>query len=90
MTNVNDFYEYVKSFYGKGEFMGFDASNDTIYVACCMVARRKDQDFCGDSMDRERVRLLLEEFGYSEQPRDAEEKHRAKWSADVKKLLAEI
>lgn len=62
----NDFYEYVKQFYGNGGLYEFDASHDTIYAACAMVWRRKDIEFCGDTVDRESVRELLEKFGYNE------------------------
>jgi len=66
MTKTQDFYDYVKGFYGRGGIYEFNAPHNVIYVACCLVAQRKDIPFDGDTVDRESVRETLERFGYSE------------------------
>ena len=66
MTKAQDFYDYVKGFYGRGGIYEFNAPHNVIYAACCLVAQRKDIHFDGDTVDREAVRETLERFGYSE------------------------
>jgi len=58
MTDIQDFVDYVDSFYGQ---------NDPLYPM--MSRETKTNKFCtwgdGDSLDRERVRdILLEEYNY--------------------------
>ena len=63
-TKTQDFYNYVLGFYGKGGIYEMNAPHNVIYVACCLVAQRKDIPFDGDTVDREHVREILERFGY--------------------------
>lgn len=65
-TKTQDFYDYVLGFYGKGGIYEMNAPHNVIYVACCLVAQRKDIPFDGDTTDREHVREILERFGYYE------------------------
>lgn len=60
------FFEYCADFY-----LGADAvypvknlTKPVLLSACNLVAHRKDIDFEGDSIDRERVREILESLGY--------------------------
>ena len=73
MTKTQDFYDYVLSFYGKGGIYELEAPCNVIYVACCLVAQRKDVPFNGDTVDRESVRDILARFGYGHK------KKRAAW-----------
>lgn len=60
------FKTYVRGFYGKGGIYEFNAPKGAIDTACEMVSKRADIPFEGDSVDRERVRDILERLGYSE------------------------
>jgi hypothetical protein len=60
------FFEYCADFY-LGDNAIYPIKNLTkpvLLSACNLVANRKDIDFDGDSIDRERVRELLESLGY--------------------------
>jgi hypothetical protein len=63
---MNEFIEYVLSFYGHGEMYDMGVSRDDVLLATGMrLALRKDIDFDGDTLDREMVRdILIENFGY--------------------------
>jgi hypothetical protein len=64
VTEMTDFYDYVLSFYGKNGIYPMtptpnltvirSATNDLI-----RILEIKEQEFCGDSIDRELVRDLL-------------------------------
>jgi len=63
------FFEYCADFY-LGANAVYPLNNLTKAVlssACKLVANRKDIDFDGDSIDRERVREILESLGYKNQ-----------------------
>jgi len=60
---INDFIDYVMSFYGPGELYPIQGINRTIVRKATndliRIAKIKGQLFCGDSVDREQVRDLL-------------------------------
>ena len=59
-----EFFEYCKSFYGKGQIYDLKAPNHVIKSACAIVEKRNDIPFDGDTVDREAVRHILELLGY--------------------------
>jgi len=61
-----EFYTYCKSFYGKGEIYDLGVSNGALQSACELVVNRKDIPFEGDTVDREKVRNILEILGFWE------------------------
>ena len=68
MENINNFIEYCKSFYfGDDAIYPLSGVSHLDFVpACNLVARRNDIEFAGDSIDRERVRDILESVGFVE------------------------
>ena len=60
---INDFIDYVLSFYGPGELYPIQGINRTVVRKAIndvmRIAKLKGQEFCGDSVDREQVRDLL-------------------------------
>lgn len=58
------FYTYCKSFYGIGEIYDLDVTNNALQTTCELVVNRKDIPFEGDTVDREKVREILELLGY--------------------------
>lgn len=66
------FVNYVLDFYGKGGIYEFDCSNSTVTKACLEYRDLCDYPFTncewggGDSIDRERVRAMLETDGFVE------------------------
>lgn len=60
---INDFIDYVMSFYGAGELYPITGINRTIVRKATndvmRIAKIKGQLFCGDSFDREQVRDIL-------------------------------
>jgi hypothetical protein len=59
---MTEFYNYVLSFYGPGGIYPMDATLELIEQATqdlIRILEIKDQEFCGDSIDRELVRDLL-------------------------------
>jgi len=59
---MTDFYDYVLSFYGPGGIYPMGATLDLVERATndlVQILQIKDQEFCGDSVDRELVRDLL-------------------------------
>ena len=65
-------------FYGYHGLYPVRASRAVMDKACNMISKRSD--FCGDSVDREKVRAQLEEWGYRE-PMNAE--GLAAWLKDI-------
>ena len=62
MSNLQDFYDYVLSFYGDGGLYPMSATLDLIEQATLThikILELKGNEFCGDSVDRECVRDLL-------------------------------
>ena len=62
MSNLQDFYDYVLSFYGAGGLYPMNATLDLIEQATLThlkILELKGNEFCGDSIDRECVRDLL-------------------------------
>ena len=60
---VNEFVDYVFSFYGKGGIYDINANRQTVRWAVNRYLKRTS-DFCGDSIDRENVRTILtHEYG---------------------------
>ena len=59
---MTEFYDYVLSFYGPGGIYPMGATLELIEQATqdlIRILEIKDQEFCGDSVDRELVRDLL-------------------------------
>jgi hypothetical protein len=59
---INDFVDYVMSFYGSDGIYPMGANRTVIRKATndiIKIARIKGEKFCGDSIDRELVRDLL-------------------------------
>jgi hypothetical protein len=60
---INDFIDYVMSFYGAGELYPITGINRTLIRKATndvmRIAKLKGEEFCGDSIDRELVRDLL-------------------------------
>jgi hypothetical protein len=59
---MTEFYNYVLSFYGPGGIYPMGATLELIELATndlIKILEIKDQEFCGDSIDRELVRDLL-------------------------------
>jgi len=60
---MNEFVNYVMSFYGKGEMYDIGATKEEILIATGIrMERHKDIPFDGDSLDREKVRDILLEM----------------------------
>ena len=61
-TQINDFVDYVMSFYGPGGLYPMNANPTVVNSAtadCMQSAEIKGEEFCFDSIDREQVRDLL-------------------------------
>jgi hypothetical protein len=59
---INDFVDYVMSFYGSDGIYPMGANRTVVRKATndiIKIARIKGEEFCGDSIDRELVRDLL-------------------------------
>jgi hypothetical protein len=59
---INQFIDYVMSFYGPDGLYPMDANRTTVRKATndiVRIAKIKGQEFCGDSYDREQVRDLM-------------------------------
>ena len=60
---INDFVDYVMTFYGPGELYPIKGINRTLIRKATndviRIAKLKGEEFCGDSIDRELVRDLL-------------------------------
>jgi hypothetical protein len=62
MSNLQEFYDYVLSFYGADGLYPMDATLKLIKQATSThikILKLKGDEFCGDSIDRECVRDLL-------------------------------
>lgn len=61
--NNEEFFEYVRAFYGAGGIYDIGVNDDQIRVAIEVVrlGNRFGIEFVGDSIDREHVRVILEE-----------------------------
>ena len=62
MTNLQEFYDYVLSFYGADGLYPMNATLKLIKQATLthiQILELKGNEFCGDSVDRECVRDLL-------------------------------
>ena len=59
---INDFVDYVMSFYGSDGIYPMGANRTVVRNATndvMRIAKLKGEEFCGDSIDRELVRDLL-------------------------------
>jgi hypothetical protein len=59
---LDEFYDYVLSFYGEGGIYPMGATLSLIQQATddlIQILQIKNEEFCGDSIDRELVRDLL-------------------------------
>ena len=68
---MNEFVSYVYDFYGKNGIYDMGATRDNIttatidYLSDCLSKR--EYTFCGDSLDRERVRdIMISKFNLKE------------------------
>jgi len=62
VSNLQDFCDYVFSFYGATGLYPMDATMDMIKqatLAHIKILELQGKEFCGDSVDREYVRELL-------------------------------
>jgi hypothetical protein len=72
MKDITAFFDYIWSFYGIGGIYEFDGITQfCVYkaIAQYLLNLTETNDFTwgfGDSLDRERVRLILEGYGYEE------------------------
>lgn len=63
---MQEFYTYVRSFYGPQGLYPMGATLRDIKAATDIYLARGDANFEGDSMDRENVRdILIAAFGYT-------------------------
>ena len=60
-VNLSEFYDYVYSFYNvtDGVYPEVNARRSEIELAT-YILYNTNPDFCGDSLDRERVRFIIE------------------------------
>ena len=70
-TIIKEFINYVYDFYGKNGIYDMGATRDNIttatidYLSDCLSKR--EYTFCGDSLDRERVRdIMISKFNLKE------------------------
>ena len=70
VSGLVDFLAYVEDFYGKGGIYDMGATGEQIIVATQKYINQVGTDpessmsFCGDSLDREKVRdIMIEDFG---------------------------
>jgi hypothetical protein len=62
---MNEFVDYVMSFYGHGEIYDMGVTREHVWHALCLRLRDRAIPYTGDSLDREKVRdILIENFGY--------------------------
>jgi hypothetical protein len=67
MSNMNDFINYVHSFYGTGGIYDMGATKNMIEDATSVrIKTRKDIAFQMDSVDRELVRDIMIDLFYKE------------------------
>ena len=60
---MNEFIDYVLSFYGKGGIYQINATRDEVLIATGIrIERDKVVDFVGDTVDREKVRDIIIEM----------------------------
>ena len=65
MQKVKEFIGYALSFYGETGMYPFNCSDDVVASVAKFYAL-KGEDFIGDSVDREKVRVMLSALGYTE------------------------
>lgn len=60
---LQEFIDYVLSFYAKDEMYDIKATRDEVLIATGIrLERFNDNEFCGDSFDREKVRDIILEL----------------------------
>lgn len=68
MKELNEFFEYVKSFYGIDGIYPINCKEESIFQSCALyygnTANTEDWGY-GDSLDRERVRDILFNKGFT-------------------------
>lgn len=63
MNTMTDFADYVLSFYAPGEMYDIGATKEEVLIATGIrLERFKDNQFCADSFDREKVRDIIIEL----------------------------
>ena len=64
VSEVIDFVVYVEGFYGKGGIYDMGATSKQILEATQQYISKGEIEFCGDSLDREKVRdIMIRDFG---------------------------
>jgi len=64
VSDMVDFVVYVEEFYGKGGIYDMGATSKQILEATQQYISKGEIEFCGDSLDREKVRdIMIEQFG---------------------------
>ena len=72
LMGSDEFHDYVLSFYSSDGIYPFNCSDDTIRSATYLIidAGMNSETFAADSVDREKVRAVLETLGYKETQHD--------------------
>ena len=60
LAKKKEFFEYVFAFYGKGGIYDLDVTAEDIREAIAIRMQDDSADFCGDTLDREKVRYILD------------------------------
>ena len=60
MMNLNEFVDYCFWYYGPGGFHKMNYSKKQIKKATCKYLYELNDVFCGDTLDREHVLMVLE------------------------------
>ena len=65
--DTKEFIDYVMSFYGKGGIYDMDATTEEVENALAILLEDTENKFCGDSFDRELIRIIILEEIRSEE-----------------------
>lgn len=65
--NTKEFIDYVMSFYGDGGIYDMDATTEEVAAALTILLKDTENEFRGDSFDRELIRIIILEEIRSEE-----------------------
>ena len=65
--DTKEFIEYVMSFYGDGGIYDMDATTEEVEAALAILLKDTENEFRGDSFDRELIRIIILEEIRSEE-----------------------
>lgn len=65
--DTKEFIEYVMSFYGDGGIYDMDATTEEVEAALTILLKDTENEFRGDSFDRELIRIIILEEIRSEE-----------------------